>query len=538
MASGAAGVFEGLAKEQFGLIIGIGVGSALAAALEPQIVAIRQAEYDGDPLVAVEPGVAAAIVAEAVELAQWGRDEARKYGVDEERFDAIVGEVLNAPGAGDLLRMARRGTITADDFLHGLRKSKLETRWDAQMVELQDERVEPGEIAKAIHRGIMRGDGLLVVEPPNTPGNVPAVPPSPLDPVKEAAAAGLSHERLRILVGNAGLPPGAVQMLELLNRGGITEADFLRGVGESNLRNEWGQALLGLRRRILTPHEYVEARVRAWIDDAAMHAGAALSGMEAADTDLLFKIQGRPLSWHQVFIGERRGGKYEGDTSAIDAPFLKALEESNIRPEWYSLAWAQRYSYPSAFVLRQLTTSGELTTAEVEQILLYEGWEPGLAKKVSARWGGSVAGAGKQETLTELEDEYAGGYVTEAELRASLTLLGYTGNQQDLLVHLNDARRIKRWREKVVDAIAAAYLGFKIDDATASSELAEVNVTGEASTLMLTLWGKQRRFTIRELTEAQVKKAHKSGLFDRPTALAALEDLHLTPADAATFLDE
>lgn len=518
--------------------LGFGVGVALAQALHPEATALGQDSWQANPTRAVEPKDAAAIVAEAVELLAWGQAEAAKGGIDGERFAALLGETLNAPGLGELLRMLRRGTIDAAAFEHGLRKAKLEARWDSPLRDLEHDRLEPAELAKAIHRGIMRGAGLLVAEPPTAAGKVPQVPPSDIDPVAEAEAAGIDRERLRVMVGNAGLPPGAVQMLELLNRGVIAETDFLRGVGESNMRNEWGQAMLELRRRLLTPHEYVEGRLRGWIDDAAMRAGAALSGMEPADTDLLAKLSGRPLSWHQVFIGLRRGGAYDGPVGDIDPAFLKALQESNVRPEWYALAWAQRFTYPSAFVLRALATSGDLTRAEVEQILLFQGWEPKLAAKVSGRWAGGVAGAGKEETKVELQDEYEGGYLTEQEYRAALEQLGYTGEVQSLLVHLGDARRVKRYREKVVDAIAAAYVAFKIDDTAASSELAEVNVTGEAATLLVALWGKQRRDAIRLLTPAQLKKAFKKGLLDRAQALEALTDEHFTPADAATYLDE
>ncbi|PYO45028.1 MAG: hypothetical protein DMD33_00875 [Gemmatimonadetes bacterium] len=107
-----------------------------------------------------------------------------------------------------------------------------------------------------------------------------------------------------------------------------------------------------------------------------------------------------------------------------------------------------------------------------------------------------------------------------------------------MLVHLGDARRLKRWREKAVDAIAAAYLAFKIDDATALSELAELALTGDAAGRLLALWGKERRYTVRSLTAAQVKKAYTRGLLSRPAALEELAELHYTSADANLLLDE
>ena len=85
-----------------------------------------------------------------------------------------------------------------------------------------------------------------------------------------------------------------------------------------------------------------------------------------------------------VFTISPYGGTYDGALTGIDPAFLKGLRESDIRPEWYSLAWAQRFTYPAAFVLRALAQAGDLTQAEVEEILLFEGWEPTLARKVQA----------------------------------------------------------------------------------------------------------------------------------------------------------
>jgi hypothetical protein len=518
--------------------IGFGIGVALAEALKPEAVALGQEAWKLTPMKAVDAGTAAAIVAEDVEQLGWGQGEAEQAGIDSDRFAAMLGELLNAPGLGELLRMLRRGTIGAGDFAHGLRKAKLETRWDSAVEELQDERLDPAVIATAIQRGLLANAGILPVGPPTAVGRVEPMPVVAIDAIAEAAASGVNRERLEVLARIVGLPPGPGELLQLLNRGAIETADFYRGVAEGNTRNEWADVLLELRRRLLTPTEYVQARLRGWIDDGAMHAGASLSGMETADTDLLMKLSGRPLSFHQVFIGLRRGGTYDGPTAGIDPAFLKSLEESSVRPEWYSLAWAQRYSYPSAFVLRQLTTAGDLTAAQTEQILLYQGWEPTLAKTIAGRWGGSATGIGKAETKTELDDEYEGGYITEAEYRRALTALGYTGQPQDLLVHLGDARRVKKWREKIVDAIAAAHLSFKINDAQASAELAEIQITGEAATLLIVLWNKQRRDTIANLTPAQIKKSIGTDNITRADALLELEHREYTPEDAATFLDE
>jgi hypothetical protein len=395
---------------------------------------------------------------------------------------------------GELLAMKRRGTITEADFVHGLRKTKLETRWDTPAEELATERLDPAEIAKAIHRGILASMGLLVATPPTTPGRVPMVPQSPLDAVKEAEAAGIDAERLRVMVGNAGLPPGAGEMLQLLNRGEITTDDFLRGIGESNMRNEWGAALLNLRRRLLTPHEYQEAALRGVLTNAEADAGSALSGLEPQDAKTLFDLLGRPLPVHAITTGLERGGTYGGSYDTVPEPYRDAIRRSSIRPEYAHLAYANRYSYPSAFVIRSLATSGALTPAETHQTLLDIGWPPDFAQKVADAWHGGTAGK-------------ADPHVTKA------------GNQLWTAVH-------------------KAYVDGETNEAEAATDLTALGVAVDAQPAVIALWDHERAVVRRSLTPSQIKKAFKETTFTRDDALARLERLGMSAADAGVLLDE
>lgn len=525
-----------LAAKSGGEAVAFGLGFALGRALEPAGTELVQEAWKLAPIKAPDAPLLAEGVAQGQVDEGQAKEWASEHGYSSDAFAAMVDIANVGPAIGAAYQALRRGFLTPHEFEVALKRTGLEERWNDAMLKLADELLDPGAIATAVHRGIMAGGGLIIREPPLTDGAIPHVPQSSLSAVEEFAGHGIDAERARILVGNTGLPLALGQMLQLLNRGEVTEDDVRRSVAESNVRNEYMDAALGLRRRLLTPHEYVEARLRGWINDAQMRDGAALSGMEGEDADLLAKLSGRPLSFHQVFIGKRRGGVYNGPTGAIDPDFLKSLQESNVRPEWYSLAWAQRFAYPGVFVLRAMASAGDLSAAETEQVLLYLGWEPTFAKRVAGRWAAQVGGAGKDATRAELLDEYEGGFMPEAELRKALEQLGYTGHVQDLLVHLGDARRVKRWREKIIDAIGAAHLAFKIDDAQATSELAELNVAGSSATMLITLWNKQRRDTIALLTVAQIVKAWKKGMLSKDEALAELEHREYEPADAAELL--
>lgn len=527
-----------LGAQSVELSLAIGIGAALAAALEPVAVSIRQHSFAADPSRVPDAGTLAAGVAQGqvdrATAAAW----AREHGYDTGPFAALVDIANTGPALGYAYQAWRRGHLSEGEFTTALRRTGLEEQWYDALRALKGERLDLGAIATAVHRGILRGPGLIVREPPTGGGRVPFVAPSDLDPRAEAEAHGVDAERLRVLVGNTGLPPGLIEMLRLFNMGEVEEDDVRRAVAQSNLRNEYMDVVFALRRRLLTPHEYEEAALRGIVPREEADAGAALSGMRHEDARLLFETMGRPLPVRAITTGLARGGRLGGGYDDVPEPYRDAIRRSNIRPEYARLAYANRYSLPSAFVLRSMAQAGELERGEVERLLLETGWPPELAAKVSAKWAGGVAGAAKEETRAELLDEYAGGYMTERELRAALGDLGYAGHTLDLYVHLADARRVKRWREKVVDAVAAAYLAHKIGDDVAASELAEVNVTGEAAARLLDLWRKQRRDTVTTLTAAQVAKAYRKNLMDQATALEELEERGYSAEDAATLLRE
>lgn len=519
-------------------IFGGAVATAASDGVRPVLEPVRQHAWQQNPLKVLAPGEAAELVVQGLVSLKIAEEEASREGVGPNRLAALVELAYRVPGVAELMSLWRRGIISADEWKVAIQKTGLRPDLVDALAELKQEPLEPAEIAKAVHRGIMTGPGLLVSEPSTVPGDVPIVPPSELDPATEAAWSGLDHERLRILVGNAGLPPGIIQGLELLNRGKITEDDFSRLVGESNMRNEWADVLLALRRRLLTPHEYAELRIRGWIDDDAMYAGGELSGMTHHDQDLLHRMIGRPIPVHQVVTGLARGGDYNGDTSAIPEAILRSLEEGNLRPEWYSLAYANRYTLPSAFVIRALLKDGDIDAATAERIFRWSGWPPALAQQVAQAGAAAGAGTSKAETKAELLSEYEGGFITSDEYRAALQALGFTGHALELELELGDARRNASYRGKVVDAIAQAYLEHEIDDAEAMQDLSTVMVTGTAAQQLVALWNLQRRYTRTRLTEAQVVKAVKKGLLAEADGLARLQDFGLSAADAAVRLQE
>jgi len=285
-------------------------------------------------------------------------------------------------------------------------------------------------------RGLIPSEGTLLVDPPSESGKVPAYPQQPLSGLAAAAAAGFSPEAYKVMVGINGRPMSLHEAASAYFRGIIELADFHRAVSEGDTRNEWRDAILEQARVIPSPVNYIEGYVRNWISEQEMYDGTARHGMTQADTEMLFLTHGRPLTHSQVFIGLLRGGVYDGPTDAIDPAFLKSLQESDMRPEWYNLTWAARYHYPPLFQTINLLKQGTITAATATDWLHKQGYEPTAVATLIA--GVAPGGATKTKTLTpsQIRSALADKAITEADALARLEAQGYSAADARLFLSL------------------------------------------------------------------------------------------------------
>lgn len=474
--------------------LGFGLGVALGRALGPLATTLEQEAFAADPSKALDPADAARIVAQGLEQLGWGQHEAAASGIAGDKFTLLEEAELRAPPLGELLQLIRRAQVTDAEIAHALRKAQLEPSWDAKLRGLAAVALTPAEVATAIHRNIIAAPDLIVASPPTTPGSVPQVPRSSLDPIGQAAWSGVSREQLRVMVGITGLPLSLTEMLHLRNLGEVTDDDVRRAIAQSNVRNEYMDVALGLRRRLLTPHEYAELRLRGWITKAERDAGAALSGMEAADAQLLDNMLGRPLAAHQITTGIARGGKWGGEYEGVPEPYLSALRQSNVRPEWGNLAYANRYTIPSYFILRAILQDGAMTEAEFADYGKQLGWPPALAEKAAkalAPSAGAVADKHVEKAQTQL------------------------------------------WTK-----LHTSYVNDRTTDQQARDDLAFLGVAAAAIPAVLAAWQRERGIVRRELSPTEIRKAIGQPGKDQAWALERLAELGYSPDDAATFLAE
>jgi hypothetical protein len=467
MAAGALGSTPGI-------IVGVGVGAAASAALQPAIELPRQKAWQDNPNRVLDPGTLARLVAQGGIPLGVAQSSAARDGYGPDKLDGLIYLALSVPPVAEALNLWRKGLISDALWSHVLVKNGIDTRYVPGLDALKTaERLDPSVVATAIQRGIMHDPGYLPVGPPSGQGKVPKFPVSPLDPVLEAGGSGVDSQRLFVETALVGLPASPDLAARMTYRQIIDRVDFDRAISEGNTRNEWAASLFEGFRQILTAHEYAELQLRGFLTAVERDAGAALHGMSAQDAQLLYDVLGRAIAVHGITTGLARGGKFPGSYANVPDPFKSAIQRSNIRPEYAELAYANRYSYPSAFVIRALIKDGVWTPAKAEQLLLEVGWRPDLAHDVATHYapsGAAVADPHVTKAMAQLwtttHRSYIAAESVDADATARFNLLGIPAADHGTILSLWQSERALVRKQLSPSDIRKAVNGKVVNPAT------------------------------------------------------------------------
>lgn len=492
---------------------GVAIGEAMSPALQPRLQSFKNDQMAANPHVPPDPGTLAAGVAQGqvspAQAAAW----AKQHGYDTPQFNALVDIANVGPPIGLAYEAWRRDLLADEEFSTALKRTGLEDQWRAALEGLRDRLLSSEELA------MMQQQGFVTEAEANA----------------EAGLQGVTADRQQKRFDIAGLPPGPETGLDMLRRGIIDQATFEQIIREGHTKIKYTADYVAMKEHVLPHLNYVEARVRGYIDNAAMYAGGALTGYTPEQMDLLHKTHGRPPSWHQIWIGLQRGGKLLSATAdltaastGIDPVFWAGLQQSNIQQQWYDIIWAQRWNYPPPFVLRLLTTTDVLTEAETDQVLGWEGYEPSFATKIATAWAGGTGTSAtqKKQTLSHLTDEYLSRTLSRAALTTVLTTtLGYTADQAEHEIALAEFNASKAARTRNTKLAEKQFVAVKTSEAQARTQLAGIGWPANVIDNYIAAWNIERGIQVTTLTVAQIAAALKKGVLLASVARPLLADL-------------
>jgi hypothetical protein len=455
--------------------------------LQPAFEIPRQDAWSRNRNRILDLGLLARLVAEGGIDLSVAHEDAHRQGYSDDKLDALVYLEQTVPGVSEALHLWRLGFISDGLMEHVLVKEGLDQRYTAAILRTKiEELIGLGDIAYAVVRGILPSPSYVPVPPPTHGTKVQRFPQVNIDPEELAAKIGFSPEALQIMVGRSGLSMAPGMAAQANFRNIIADDDYLMAIAEGDLRTEWAHAVKETSRQIPTSDQFVEAWLRGWLTQQEAEDGAALHGMDPAYTDLIHKVKGRPVTFHEITTGLARGGTYPSSYDDIPEPYRKSIQEADIRPEWASLHYANRHLYPSAFVLRSLAQSGDLGgQAAVEQVLLEIGWKPSFAQQVSTAWTTAAAGGDT--------------HVSKAQ-----TQLWSTTHR--------------------------SYVAGEIDNPTATAAIEAAGAAAGSAPAVLTLWAHERSLVRKQRSPAQIVKEWKAQVVNPATGAAythaeALADL-------------
>lgn len=521
-----------------GIVLGVGIGTAAAAAIEPAVELPRQKAWSENAVRVLDPAVMARLVAQGGVSLAAAHTDGKLEGYDTDKLDALVYLAQTVPGFAEAIVGLNRKTISKEDFDHTLVKSAMDARYYAAIEDLANTWLTPQQVALGIVRGTIPDPGILPVTL-DVAGNIKGYPQfTENTALVEAAGGGIDLERLTVMVGAIGLPMSTQQAANAAFRGILTRGDFNRSILEGDVRPEWADAIFEQARQYLSAHEYAELELRGFYDRTIRLQNTAKHGMSDADSDLLFDVLGRGLSLHQMVIGKARGGVYGKVNPAIPADELASMQRGNLRPEYYDIAWHGRYGYPTGFQIKAEAKSGDLSTVQTNQILLELGWDPKWATHFSTAWTTKTATTAtqKKQTLAHLTDEYLANVLPRAGLVTALTALGYTPVQIDNEIALAEFGASKAERTRNTKLIEKQYVGAKLSEAQARADLASLGWPAKVMDDKIAAWNIERNIALTTLTVAQIEKALKAGAVDATTATPLLQDLGEDAAAIQTII--
>jgi hypothetical protein len=433
---------------------GFAVGAATAPTLRPVLQDLENLTWAAHASRPLDADIAAGIVAEDVEQRDWGANEAVQGGIDGPRFDALLGEALNAPGIPQLFEAWRRDLISDAAFEHGLRKAKLEPRWDAPLKALKARLLTLSDLANARQQGFV-DEGRQH---------------------SESQLQGLDAGRADILFQLSGLPLGVETMQQALNRGLVTRAEFDQAIREGHTKTKYTDLAESLRHPVLTAPEYATLHLKGWITGAEMNAGGALHGFTAEQMNLLYLARGRPAAPGQMATAAARGIDGPAGRPVDRAQFLTAIRQSDIRPEYGPMLWDARFLYPPLFQLTRLVQAGAIDADTAREWAVKDRYPPEVVNALHAYWsqgtaakGDTHVGKAQTQLWSTLHRAYMAGDATDALVRQKLPQAGVSAVAVDGVIETwNHEREVQRQRITPAQ-VKKAYLKAVPNEATGAA---------------------------------------------------------------------
>ena len=454
-----------------------------------------------------DPQTIADFVVRGLETYADGVSDAQGMNLQESYFEKMLTAAVLRPGVTDMATMVNRGYIAPGDFQTGMTEEGVSAFWQEAWQKMQRQLLSPADLALAVLRGDITQEAGL----------------------EYAQLWGLEADDFSTLLLNTGEPPGAQDMLFWYRRGFLPEADLVKGILQSRIRDEWIPYILQSRYVPMSTADAVRAAVENYLSPEAAQAIAEQNGLEPTHFQYVYESWGRPLAHEQMADLVFRG-------QASRAQFDEAMRQSDIKDEYIDQSFEIATKLLPIYELVTALKAGNISLQDAAQQMLMQGYDQ-VAVSTILKNGLKVATTATHElTKAEIVSLYDDGGLSSSQAESALESIGYTATVAAEVIRVADLKAHAAELRAEIKVIKDNFVSGAIDNVQAGNELTALNVAKDVITSDIATWTRAKLRAAKNLTESQIVKAAKAGTFTPQQALNLLVSSGYSQADSVALL--
>lgn len=360
--------------------------------------------------------------------------------------------------------------------------------------------------------------------------------------IGEAKKNGMSPGDFGHIVDATGNPIGPGEAAEALRRGIIPEdsgdpheVSFLAAIRQGDTQNKWAPVIKALATQIPSAAVIIEGIVTGQLTQEDGRQKFVQVGGDPTWFDTMFHIAGGSPSPVELGVAANRGIISWDGAGPDSTSFHQGFLESRQRNKWEPVFREIANYHPPARTITALVREGSLTDELAIKLWKQAGLSDELAGVYLASAKHQKLAAHHALSLSLIEQLYTDKLITSADAHKMMGDLGYSTDEVDFILAVNDLKRVQRSIDRAANTIHTQYVNHKIDRQTAANDLLALGLASDAKDELLSIWDTERGAKVALLTPTQVKKALRNGIVDEPTATARLVAWGYDAADIVIF---
>lgn len=363
------------------------------------------------------------------------------------------------------------------------------------------------------------------------------------DAAAEAANSGINSNRFDTLTALARQPLSLGLAMAGYQRAQGTSgpadaqiADLDTVLNDLGISPQYWAAIKGLAVEIPTVQQVMNAWLQGQIEEAEALTRYLAAGGDPSWFQTSYNAQGEAPTPVQALDMLNRGLIPQEGTGPDSISYHQAFLEGPWRNKWLAPFLGLRYYVPPARTVTALLKEGAITEAQATQYLQAQGLDAELTAIYIAAASHHTTVAQRELTQAQVIDAYESQLITHDEALTDLVALRFTASDAGLLLSLADKKQAVASTKQAVTRIRTLFLNGSDTAVTARNALASLGLQGDQVSNLIATWQLEKATVIRTLTVAEISSAYYYEFFTLATAMAKLQALGYSPADAQVIL--